>query len=145
MSSPASVLRKLLIDASLAPDSISQIWAPFVSQLPNDPDTSMALYDTAPLLQGRIMRTGEQIEKYGVQVRLRSSVYGTVFSKAESIRDYFDALLPVVLVSLPGAESWSIKNISRTSGILTTGIEVDGDRKRHNLTINVLLTAERIT
>jgi hypothetical protein len=144
MSSPASILRKLLIDASLAPDSTTQTWSPFVSQLPDDPDTSMALYDTAGVLQGRIMRTGEQIEKYGVQIRMRSSNYAGVFSKAVSIRDYLDFLMPGAIVAVPG-ESWRIQNISRSSGILTTGIEVDGDRKRHNLIINVLVTAQKVT
>ncbi len=144
MSSPASVLRKLLIDASLVPNSTTEEWSPFVSQLPEDPDAAIAIYDTASVLQGRIMRTGEQIEKYGLQIRFRSSVYNMAFSKAESIRDYVDAVMPVVVVAIAPDEQWSIQNISRTSGILALGIEVEGDRKRHNLTINVLLTAGRI-
>ncbi len=145
MSSPASVVRKLLIDAALVPNSTVAQWSPFVSQLPDDPDTALALYDTAPVLQGRIMRTGEQIEKYGVQLRFRSSIYNVVFSKAEAVRDFMDAVMPVVVVAITPEDQWTIQNISRTSGILTTGIEVDGDRKRHNLTINVILTAGRIT
>lgn len=144
MKTPASVIRKLLIDAGLVPDSTTATWSPFVSLLPDDPDTSLCIYDTAGILQGRIMSSGEQIEKLGVQVRLRSPVYATVFAKAESIRDYFDALMPVVLVIISSTEEWEIQNISRTSSIQTIGIEADGDRKRHNLTINVLLTMRKV-
>jgi hypothetical protein len=145
MSSPAQVIRKLLIAASLAPNSQTAAWSPFVSFLPDVPDTAIAVYDTGGVLQGRIMRSGEKIEKPGIQVRLRSSDYPGAFSKAETIRDAIDALTPGTVVEMAPGESWSIQNISRTSPILTTGIEEVGDRKRHNLTINAILTMRKVT
>jgi hypothetical protein len=134
----------LLIQLTLAPDSQTATWAPFVAFLPDVPDTSMAVYDTAAVKQGRIMRTGEVIEKKGIQIRFRSSNYPAAWTKAEAIRDAIDALPVGTLVTMvPTAESWRIQNISRTSGILNVGMEEEGDRKRFNMTINALLTMRK--
>lgn len=146
MSSPALVIRRWLIDSGLAPDSGSAPWAPFAAFLPDNPDTAIGIYDTTGVLQGRIMATGEQIEKPGVQVRVRSADYKAAYAKADEIRLRMDSLLPIVSVVLPGAgEEWQLSNIARTASITYLGIEESGDRKRHNLTINATLTIKKIT
>lgn len=144
MSSPAQVIRRLLIQLTLAPDSQTAAWAPFTAFLPDEPDTALAVYDTAGTHNGRIMRTGEKIEHPGVQIRFRSSNYPVAWEKAKAVADALDALpTGTVVAMVPTSETWRLQNVSRTGAILTSGIEVEGDRKRHNLTINAILTMRK--
>lgn len=144
MSSPAQVIRRLLIQLTLAPDSQTAAWAPFTAFLPDLPDTALVVYDTAGTQNGRIMRTGEKIEHPGIQIRFRSSNYPAAWEKAKAVRDAVDALPTGTIVAMiPTGETWRIQNISRTGAILTAGIEEEGDRKRHNLTINAILTMRK--
>lgn len=90
------------------------------------------------------MRTGEKIEKPGIQIRFRSGNYPAAYDKASSVANALDQLPSGTMVQMVPDETWSIQNISRTSGILTTGIEEEGDRKRHNLTINAIITMRKV-
>jgi hypothetical protein len=144
MSSPAQVIRRLLIQLALAPDNQTAQWAPFTAFLPDEPDTAMAVYDTAGTTNGRIMRTGEKIEHPGVQIRFRSSNYPVAWEKAKAVRDALDALpVGTVVAMVPTSEKWILQNVSRTGAILNAGIEEQGDRKRFNLTINAILTMRK--
>lgn len=146
MSSPAQVIRRLLIQLTLAPDSLTAVWAPFTAFLPDAPDTAMVVYDTAGTQDGRIMRTGEKIEHPGIQIRFRSSNYPAAWEKAKAVADALDALpVGTIVAMVPTSETWRVQNVSRTGAILTAGIEEEGDRKRHNLTINAILTMRKET
>lgn len=144
MSSPAQVIRRLLIQLTLAPDSQTAAWAPFTAFLPDAPDTALVVYDTAGTQNGRIMRTGEKIEHPGIQIRFRSSTYPVAWEKAKAVADALDALpTGTSVIMLPTSEKWILQNVSRTGAILTAGIEIEGDRKRHNLTINAIITMRK--
>lgn len=144
MSSPAQVIRRLLIQLNLAPNDQTSAWAPFVAFLPDDPDTALVVYDTAGTQNGRLMRTGEKIEHPGIQIRFRSSNYPAAWEKAKAVADALDALpVGTAVTMVPTSEKWILQNVSRTGAILTAGIEEVGDRKRHNLTINAILTMRK--
>lgn len=140
MSSSAQIIRKLLIDAEAAPDSRIDQWSPFVSFLPDKPDSAIVVYDTAGVHNGRLMRGGKKINHPGVMVRLRGPDYADVRSKSEMIADLLDSVSPGTLVLMSPTEEWMIKNISRTGDIIPMGMEDVGDRRRYNFTINAILT-----
>lgn len=142
MSSPAQVIRKLLIDLNLAPNSQTAVWAPFTAFLPDTPDTALAVYDTAGTQNGRIMATGEKIEHPGIQIRFRSASYATAWEKATAVKDALDAQMNK-LVTISPSEKYRIQNISRQGNILNMGMEEEGDRRRFNLTINAILTMRK--
>jgi hypothetical protein len=146
MSSPAQVIRRLLIQLNLAPSNQTGDWAPFVAFLPDVPDTALCVYDTAGTQDGRLMRSGEKIEHPGIQIRFRSSNYPVAWQKAKDVADAIDALpVGTTVTMVPATETWRIQNVSRTGAILTAGIEEVGDRKRHNFTINAILTMRKET
>jgi hypothetical protein len=145
MSSPAQVIKQLLIQLTLVPATKTEPWAAFVGFLPDEYDTALCVYDTAGVKQGRLIRGGETIIKPGIQVRFRSSNYPLAWEKANAVAQAFDALPVFTQVVMPPAtETWKIQNISRTGDILTAGIEEEGDRKRFNFTVNALLTMKKI-
>lgn len=145
LNPPARIIRKLLIDLGLAVNSSTAEWSTFVSFLPDTPDTAIVVYDTAGVQQGRIMRTGEKVEKPGIQIRFRSSDYPKAWGKARAVADALDVAGGSTVVLTGPNETVFIQNISRTSNILTTGIEEEGDRKRHNLTLNAIITMRKVS
>ena len=116
--------------------------APFVSFLPDDPENAICIYDTAGKIDGRIMQNGDQIEHPGIQVRVRGPVYPDVWNKAEAIALAFDAQKRVV-VHVGPSNTKVVLNISRTGAIVPMGIEQVGDRRRHNFTINAMVTIQK--
>jgi hypothetical protein len=140
MSSPAQVIRKLLIDLELVPSVQTSSWFPFISSLPDSPDTAIALFDQAGTSNGRLMRTGERIEHPGVQILVRDASYPNAWTKAKAVTDALDAVSRGTVVEMGEEEEWKIQNISRTSNILSLGLDQVGDRKRHNLSINASVT-----
>src|SRR5678816_1809962 len=82
----ANIIRQLMLETSLGGTD----WPVFVGYLPDLPDNAICVYDTAGRLDGRIMRTGEQIEHAGIQTRVRGLNYLAVQAKALAIADMFD-------------------------------------------------------
>lgn len=141
--SPAYVLNKLLISMSLAVAPTGSDWSIYTGFLPDDPDTAIATYDTAGQKDGRIMASGETIIHPGAQIRVRSSNYSAAYARAKAIADGVDVVLMASVVMVNPAETWIIHSISRQGDILNMGMEGEGDRRRHNLTINVTMTLRR--
>lgn len=142
---PSRIIRKFLIDKGLILATPTGEWASFISFLPDDPDTAVAVYDTAGVQQGRIMRTGEKVEKPGIQIRFRSSDYPKAWGKARAVADALDVAGGSTVVLTNPNETVFIQNVSRTGNILTAGIEEEGDRKRHNLTVNAVITMRKVS
>lgn len=135
---PADVVRQLLINLGLG-GVLTAAWPVFSAFLPEDPDNAICVYDTPGVLDGRLMRTGEQIEHPGVQVRVRGLGYRETFQKAANIALALDAQMPVEITFTDPATVVTIKNISRSGAVMPLGME-EGTRRRYNFTINALLT-----
>src|SRR5687768_5759044 len=96
----ARIIRRLLI--TLNHGTEAGAWPIYAANLPASPDSAIAVYDTAGLLQGRIMRTGEQIKKPGIQIRVRGIEYLPTFTKVQEIADALDTMLgTTVTISTP--------------------------------------------
>lgn len=139
MKSPAEIIRQLLVDLELVQDSQDATWSAFVGFLPDSPDCAVCVYDTEGRPDGRIMGSGEQIEHPGIQIRIRGPVYRTVWDKVKEIADALSANSGVT-VAFESEDAYLVHNISRTGGIMTLGVEVQGSRRNHNFAINAVVT-----
>lgn len=141
MSPNADIIRRVIIDAGLGADS-GETWPVFTGFLPDEVDAAIAVYDTSGIKDGRVMTTGEQITHPGVQVRVRGPVYPEVFKKAQDIAAELDNTFGISIDM--SADSYRISSISRTGDILPMGVEMEGDRRRFNFTINAVLTITKL-
>ena len=138
-ATPAEIIRQFLLDESLA--TVEDDWPVYVSFFPSIPDESICIYDTVGRQDGRLMEDGFQIEHPGIQVRVRGPIYATVYEKANSIALALDAAGGTV-VELSSNQAYTLLNVSRTSPIIPLGVETEGDRRRHHITVNAVLTLQ---
>lgn len=140
MSSPAEIIRQFLIDREAGSNPLdAEDWPVFVSFLPSSPDNAICVYDTMGQLDGRIMTTGEQVTHPGVQIYTRGLNYPAVWDKIQAIASALD-LQRASIVATDINHSYKLQNVSRTSDVLSLGIEQEGDRRRYQVVINALLT-----
>lgn len=137
MRSPADIIFHLL-EAGM-----SSIGTLKVAGLPDQPDEVTSIFDTAGRLDGRMQRTGEQIEHPGVQIQVRGKVYSETYDRARAISLFLDAVKKETLAI--DSEVYILHNVSRTGAIIPVGIELVEDRRRHLFTLNYVLTVTQQT
>jgi len=135
----ADVIRKLLIDLGLgaSTNTSTSVWPIYVMQMPTTPDNAIAVFDTAGLLQGRIMETGEQIEKPGIQIIVRSLNSLTAYQKVRAIALALDATYQRVINW--SSANYRLDNFSRQGDVLPMGLD-EADRPRYNFALNGIVT-----
>jgi hypothetical protein len=133
MRSPADIIYHFLTQSLSDPGQL------FVAFFPDVPDEAVSIYDTAGKLDGRMMRTGEQIEHYGVQIQVRGKVYSETFDRARSIALLLDQVKKES-IAVESSEVYVLHNVSRSGAIIPVGIETVNDRRRHLFTINMTIT-----
>lgn len=137
MRAPADIIRQLLIDLGLG--AATGDWTIYVSFFPDTPDKAICIYDTAGIFDGRLMENGFRIEHPGIQIQVRAQIYPDLWDKANTIATTLDAQMGTEVI-MESAEAYTIHNISRTGAILPIGIEEEGDRRRHYVSINAVIT-----
>ena len=142
MTPPADIIRQLLIDLSLA--DTSDGWEVFVGFFPDEPDKALCVYDTAGVLDGRIMATGEVIEHPGIQIRVRAKSYTEVWGKITEVVRALDGVNKVSIV-FSEEEAYTVHNVSRSGAILPMGLDEVGNRRLHNFAANMTVTISRQT
>jgi hypothetical protein len=141
---PADLIHELLLDLLLAHTSVTD-WEVFTGYMPDQPNKAICVYDTAGRLDGRIMRTGEQIVHPGIMILLRSDTYPEGYNQIKEIANQLDLVcLPVLgrTVILNSTAIYTLQNISRTGDIHPLGMMED-DRKRFHFSINAVLTLRK--
>ena len=138
--SPAMIVRQLLLSLGLG--ATSSTWTVFVAALPESPDEAICVYDVAGRPVGRLMVDGTRIIHPGITVRVRGREYPATWNKANDIALAFDSVWRTV-VAMSATESYLVLNISRAGSILPLGVEEEGGRRRHDLTVNAMLTLEQ--
>lgn len=93
MIPPSKILLKWLRDNGHAASSSSSQWFGTYRSMNDTPDDTIAVADSPPLLDGRLMRTGEQVEFHGIQIKARSADYDAVYTKLKSIRTALNGLV----------------------------------------------------
>jgi len=139
--SPADVIRQLLIDEGLASNDVEADWCAYTGFFPNDPNQALCVYDMAGKQDGRLMKTGEQIIHPGIQIMIRGLDYLPTRFRAHDIAIGLDAQRKTV-VAVESTGSYIVHNVSRIGDIMSLGMEMDGDRRRHLFTINAVVTIE---
>lgn len=136
-ASPAQVLKKALIDATLFKEHTGTPWPCFVNSMPDTPDMVACCIDTGAEKQGRILRTGEVIQKPAVQIQFRAKTFSDGWSKAKAVEAFLDALYELTVTL--DAVNHVIHSVRRHNTVLPIGAEPGGTR-RELFTLNILLT-----
>lgn len=144
MESTASIVSKFLIDKGLAEDVESTtpvVWPVFVSFLPEAGNDVVGVFDTAGNLDGRLMATGRVVEKYGLQVIVRSFDFPAGYAKIRNIAKELDAVkgVEIKLDEVP----FVVQNFSRQSAVLSMGNEEAAGSRRHLFSVNYAVTFKR--
>lgn len=139
MTSEAAVIRQFLIDRGLGSADADGSWPVFTSFLPDVSDFAICVYDTPGTMDGRIMATGERVIHPGFQIRVTSPLYETGYEKATAIALALDGVNRTNVV-ISSEESYLLHNVTRTSPVLSLGVPEEGDRRRHNFTVNAVMT-----
>lgn len=139
--SPADVIRQMLVDLELASDQPDVDWFAYTGFLPDNPNSALCVYDTSGRKDGRLMKTGEQITHPGIQIVIRGLDYLPTRGRAQDIALALDAQRKTV-VAIESTGSYIVHNVSRTGDIISLGMEMEGDRRRHMFTINAMVTIE---
>jgi hypothetical protein len=87
-TSPAKILRQLLIDLNVAGEGTN--WDIYYSNMPDNPNNCICIYDTLPINNGRIQLTGEQVVHPGIMIHIRHSDYEDGYKKALSLCETLD-------------------------------------------------------
>jgi hypothetical protein len=144
-TSPAEVLKFMLVQQSILTNASTKgAWPCYVSAMPDGAgvaDNAVCAYDTSPLLDGRYMRTGENVEHPGVQFKVRAVDYRTGWNKAQEIAAYLDT----VLRSAFAIEDFQyvVQSIS-TGGVLPLGQEEGTTKRRYLFTLNCNATLSSV-
>jgi hypothetical protein len=139
--SPADVLAHLLtlLGQTTAP-GLSQAWPVYVSSEPGFPDDAVTTYDTTPILDGRNQGSGETVEHYGVQVRLRSTVHTAGWVKSRAIKQALDGVYYATVAI--GSQTYVVYGVN-TLGIMALGKD-SPTSKRNLFTINCTVALRKV-
>ena len=121
LNPPSEIIAYLLIANSLATQVDDNLaWPVAVGDELNEPDDTITTYDTGTQSSGRDMHSGQQLEQYSVQIRVRSKLYTDGWIKANSIAKSMDEDVNVATVTI-GSNIYRIQAFSRRGGILSLG------------------------
>ncbi len=142
---PAMVVRELLVAAEyFTLPSEKEDWPLFVTFLPDGdevPTDCGAVYDTTGVRDARILDTGENLFRFGFQVRLRGSDYTALWKRAGAISDFLASVQNVDVQM--GAEWWTVHDVSITTPPISLGLEPGVKKRRHLFTVNGIVALSR--
>ena len=147
LTTPAYILASYIIEeniGSMTDPADSGDWPLYISYMPDGFDIETdcgSIYDTSGIKDGRLM-IGPVIEHYGIQLKIRSDVHITGWSKAEAIASALDGVVDD-LIEINSVE-YRIYNIKRTGPVISLGMEL-GTKGRRLFTVNFLVTLKRVT
>lgn len=137
-TSPAWIIANRLINAGAV--KLTGSAADFIvkaGSLPSEHDNAVAVYDTTPVLDGRIQKTGKHVVHPGIAIRARSLDYLKAYRKASECLVVLTEKTNWTEVNVDG-EAYVIQSVTLTTGIIRIG-EVE-QRDRQNFQFNALAT-----
>jgi hypothetical protein len=148
LTSPAYILATYITDnaiASMTDPEDADTWPLYVSYMPDSPgskNNAAAFYDTSGDKDGRLIRDGEVIQHYGIQLMVRSVTHVVGWAKTEEIASALDVLSNVTVTV--GVYEYQFYNFTRTSPVISLGVE-EGTKNRRLFTMNFIITIKRIS
>jgi hypothetical protein len=134
--SPAEILRAYLVAAGVVVLTSPDVdWYAYVSNLPNQPDNAIVLYDTEPIRDGKF-NTGEIVQHFGVEVLVRSRDRSIGWAKINAIAGHIDAVTRSLIVC--NGNNYTVQAVTRTSGPTELGEESVGTKRRRMFSLNVI-------
>lgn len=144
--SPASIIANYVILELLSMTNplSKDTWPLYISHMPDGKNIEVncgAVYDTAGLIDGNKLPSGEVTQHPGIQLRIRSSSYETGFIKIEAVAASLDAIYrdTVEIDSV----TYQIQNLKKTTPVIPLGPE-RGTKRRFLFTVNYLLTLKKV-
>lgn len=141
---PQRILQQLMINLGLAA-APGGTWPCYVGNMPDTPDNCVATHDVAGKLEAKLMH-GAIVQKYGVQVKVRSSGPVDGYVKVNAIEvalaAVHNAQVNVEDESGTSSSNYQVNAISQTSPILKLGPEQPQTRRylwTWNGTLSLLL------
>lgn len=141
--SPADIIRYLLISQGKGSEPSDDLdWPMFTSSEPTIPDNCITTYDTSGVLQGRIQYSGEMVEHYGFQIRVRGSDHNTAWRKMNDIKTQMDQGVRLDTVNI-NSSIYLVEAITRSGGILALGKE-SPTSQRLVFTLNAIVALRQL-
>lgn len=135
-TSPAVVVSYLLEKLNLVDG-----WAVRVSTEPEEPDDVITLFDTTPITQGRLHRSGKTVQQFGIQIRLRSNQdYDVGYGKLMSISSALDKVKRQTVII--DGKTYLVHAFTQVTGI--TPLREMETRQRLLFTLNLLTSIEEL-
>jgi hypothetical protein len=113
-------------------------WPIYINFLADQPNEALVIFDTTGSVDGRDMRTGELLEKPGIQVMIRAMTNRNGVSKGRKIIQAIEQLYKFSVTLTQPTKQYVIHSLQRTSPVYPLGQEEGGSRLLY--TINGLLT-----
>ncbi len=146
LDSPARAIQQLLVDLSFGvlPSTAQSAsdWPIFSPIRPDNPDSVIAVNDTAGTSDGRSMIDGEQWEHHGIIITVRSSVSSAAYTKSRAIKNGLDKSVYSTSVTV-GSNVYLIQSVSTRPGPIYLGFEPK--TKRELYTINAVVELMQTT
>lgn len=140
-ASPSEIIRQFLIEEGLGFDySLKVDWAVFSGSEPDEPDNSITIISTRGTLDGRIHETGETVEHYGFQTRIRGKTDSLASAKGRQIIVAYNSVLRRLITV--NNQDLKIQAITLKSPLLASGQEVK--RRRQVYVFNSIVTIDEV-
>lgn len=144
--SPAQIIRQLMIDLDQGSEpNTDQEWPIYGEEMPDTPSDAILVSDTEGRVFGRYQVTGETVEKYGIQFRIRSEgLYG--YLRAAEISSAVDVYVRRNEVHLDEegdipAGDYIVNAIHKVGPVIRIGKEPDGGG-RWQWSLNCIVSIE---
>lgn len=138
---PADVLRWLLIAMGFGTEPTLQLpWPICFKKEPTTPDNCITVYDTSSQMDGCSMIDGEQLQHYGIQLRIRTDDAKAGYAFAQNMYASVNAQLYSQRVAIDSAV-YDVQRLAKLS-FLSPGSNEPTD-KRITYTMNGLLALRR--
>lgn len=141
---PAQVVRMLLLNYVLGTEPEDELdWPIFFDHMPDGPDEAICVYHTQGRMQGRIHITGENIEQYGIQIKVRAATRSVARRRMELIMEAMDLQVLRDYVELDD-DGYTVQSMNRTSSLLPDGYDTPSSQRRSfttNYTASITPTA----
>lgn len=140
---PSKIVKKYLLDQNLGSEvTADDEWPIFVDNYPDGSDVEdnlICVYNTAGILQDRIQISGEHVELFGIQIRIRSTTEPIGYSKGKAIIENIDKTIKRTSVAI-SSSNYRINNANRTTDVLRLGPEKETNRRSFTINYSFSIT-----
>lgn len=143
--SPAAIIGTLLVDTAnkMTAPGDAESWSLYYNYMPDKKGTIQkkvcCIYDSAGVLDGILMTTGEVIEHHGIQIRLRCEDYQEGWLKMKEVCAYLQQRKNITVVV--GSSRFRVIHSTRTTSILR---EPPDEQRRFLFNVNFTTTIKEL-